>query len=77
MKHHNRDRFKNFKLKLDASYLGKKYKITENHQLGYVMPLDMIRNVDYFDSSLFYGDELPHILGQDTTNVDNTTKKFE
>ncbi|MCC5912328.1 MAG: hypothetical protein JJT76_18075 [Clostridiaceae bacterium] len=47
---------------IDDTYNARDYEIPNKNMNSYVMPLDMVRDVDVFDSKYFYEDELKNIL---------------
>lgn len=58
MKKKNKGSFRNPQDIIDDTYNSRDFDILEKDMNSYVMPLDMMKDVDYIEPRKFYGDAL-------------------
>lgn len=58
MKKKNKGSYRNPQDTIDDTYNSRDFDILEKDMNSYVMPLDMMKDVDYIEPRRFYGDSL-------------------
>ncbi|WP_026478903.1 hypothetical protein [Alkaliphilus transvaalensis] len=69
MKNKSRGSFRNPQDIIDSTYNGRDYLITDKTINSYVMPLDMVKDVDFIASEKFYqkawDEEISNLISQE------------